>query len=279
MATQTGLGSGTLPSCRLQHARPFTPFSRLPSMKSPVSLTSIGGKRSQPLLPNQQPAICHAAGVPPGPSFLPKSPLQPHRSERKAVITLSQGGAGAAGGAEDDDEVKKGWKFGRNEGPMSWGWKLMCAILYMLPWVDVTEKTVYFIERFPAFHWTEYFTEPFEHWFYIHEWAPLIIFFGTYLGIVRNKKIPHVARYHIMMGVMLDIIAMILIVVEENLPFGVLWTPWSDLFYALMFWFIFLLVAYCLFFCFIGWYCEIPLISDGVYMQIEQAEQLGDSGR
>jgi phosphatidylserine synthase len=41
--------------------------------------------------------------------------------------------------------------------------------------------------------------EPFEHWFYIHEWAPLIIFFGTYLGIVRNKRIPHVARYHIMM--------------------------------------------------------------------------------
>jgi hypothetical protein len=41
--------------------------------------------------------------------------------------------------------------------------------------------------------------EPFEHWFYIHEWAPLIIFFGTYLGIVRNKKIPHVTRYHIMM--------------------------------------------------------------------------------
>lgn len=61
-------------------------------------------------------------------------------------------------GGEDEDEVKKGWKFGRNEGPMNWGWKLMCAILYMLPWVDVTEKTVYFIERFPAFHWTEYFT-------------------------------------------------------------------------------------------------------------------------
>lgn len=158
---------------------------------------------------------------------------------------------------------------------MTWPWKLMAAILYMLPWVDVTEKTVYFIERFPVFAWTEYFTEPFEHWFYIHEWAPLIIFFGTYLGIVRNKKIPHVARYHIMMGVMLDIVAMILIVVEENLPFGVLWTPWSDLFYALMFWFVFLLVIYCLFFCFMGWYCEIPLISEGVYMQIEQAEQMG----
>ena len=202
---------------------------------------------------------------------------------------------------------------------MDWRWKLCCAVLYMLPWVDVTEKTVYFIERFPAFHWAEYFTEPFEHWFYVHEWAPLIIFFGTYLGIVRNKKIAHVARYHIMMvrlaasrrrilrssdvlrrwalgqtlgtgfvlrcavvprqqhrlgsshqphtrsppypaptapnqppqqGIMLDIVAMILIVVEENLPFGALWTPWSDLFYALMFWFVFLLVVYCLFFCF-----------------------------
>lgn len=52
-------------------------------------------------------------------------------------------------------------------------------------------------------------------------------------------------------GVMLDIVAMILIVVEENLPFGVLWTPWSDLFYACMFWFVFLLVIYCLFFCFL----------------------------
>jgi hypothetical protein len=167
------------------------------------------------------------------------SALRPQR-----VLTASS--SSGAGAAEEDDELKKGWKFGRNEGPMPWQWKLMCAILYMLPWVDVTEKTVYFIERFPAFHWTEYFTgegwcgggitckylesvdlecpraaeakgaglpgdgwlvaaflrhdaEPFEHWFYIHEWAPLIIFFGTYLGIVRNKKIPHVARYHIML--------------------------------------------------------------------------------
>lgn len=194
----------------------------------------------------------------------------PSRPLRKLVIRASQ-----SGGREEEDEAKKQWKFGRNEGPMTWPWKLMCAILYMLPWVDITEKTVYFIERFPAFHWTEYFTEPFEHWFYIHEWAPLIIFFGTYLGIVRNKKVPHVARYHLMMGVMLDIVAMILIVVEENLPFGVLWTPWSDLFYALMFLFVFLMVIYCLFFCFMGWYCEIPLISEGVYIQIEQAEMMG----
>ncbi len=53
------------------------------------------------------------------------------------LVKASQGGAGAA---DEDDELKKGWKFGRNEGPMTWPWKLMCAILYMLPWVDVTEK-------------------------------------------------------------------------------------------------------------------------------------------
>jgi hypothetical protein len=28
----------------------------------------------------------------------------------------------------------------------------------MLPWVDVTEKPVYFIEGCPVFAWTEYFT-------------------------------------------------------------------------------------------------------------------------
>ncbi|WIA34741.1 hypothetical protein OEZ86_013049 [Tetradesmus obliquus] len=229
--------------------QPLRPAAALcPGVRSSTLQTGLSSSRHSSLLQQRQPC-----------------------SSRKTVVVRQAGDAAE----NEDDEQKKDWKFGRNEGGMAWGWKLCAAILYMLPWVDVTEKTVYFIERFPVFAWTEYFTEPFEHWFYIHEWAPLIIFFGTYLGIVRNKKIPHVARYHIMMGVMLDIVAMILIVVEENLPFGVLWTPWSDLFYALMFWFVFLLVMYCLFFCFMGWYCEIPLISEGVYMQIEQAEQMG----
>jgi hypothetical protein len=51
---------------------------------------------------------------------------------------------------------------------MAWQWKLCAAILYMLPWVDVTEKTVYFIERFPAFHWTEYFTGEAGPWAVLH---------------------------------------------------------------------------------------------------------------
>lgn len=61
---------------------------------------------------------------------------------------------------------------------------------------------------------------------------------------------PMVTLLNPVQGVMLDIVAMILIVVEENLPFGILWSPWSDLFYALMFWVVFLLVIYCLLFCF-----------------------------
>lgn len=206
-------------------------------------------------------------------SLAQSTPLLPtqQRIERKVSVQVKPG-------EEEDSEemaIKRQWKYGRNEGPMSWPWKLLCAVLYMLPWVDVTEKTVFFIERFPVFAWTEFFTEPFEHWFYIHEWAPLIIFFGTYLGIVRNKKVSHVARFHIMLGVMLDIVAMILIVTEENLPYTFLWSPMAEVFYGLTFWFIFLMVMYSLFFCFIGWYCEIPFISDGVYLQIEQAEMIG----
>lgn len=188
------------------------------------------------------------------------------------VIVASQ-----SGGKAEEDPSKQGWKFGRNEGPMTWPWKLLCAVLYMLPWVDASENTAYFVERWPSFSWLMYFTEPFEHWFYIHEWAPLIIFFATYLGIVRSKKIPHVARFHVMLGVMLDIVAMILMILEENLPLWVLWTPISDLFYACSFWFVFLLVAYCLFFCFLGWYCEIPFITEGVFQQIEQAEMMGQA--
>ena len=75
----------------------------------------------------------------------------------------------------------------------------------------------------------------------------LVYLFALYHGsrLIADLFPPTVAQ-----GVMLDIVAMILIVVEENLPFGVLWSPWSDLFYALMFWVVFLLVVYCLLFCF-----------------------------
>lgn len=58
----------------------------------------------------------------------------------------------------EEDETKRAWKAGRNEGEMSWGWKLMASILYILPWVDITEKSIYFTERFPAFAWMEFFT-------------------------------------------------------------------------------------------------------------------------
>ena len=54
------------------------------------------------------------------------------------IISSSQSGGRAD---EDDDEaVKRSWKEGRNEGTMSWPWKLCCAILYMLPWVSAEEE-------------------------------------------------------------------------------------------------------------------------------------------
>lgn len=73
-----------------------------------------------------------------------------------------------SGGKGAEDEQKQDWKFGRNEGPMTWPWKLLCAILYMLPWVDVAEKSVYLVERFPAFVWTEYFTGGADRGTYTH---------------------------------------------------------------------------------------------------------------
>ena len=145
--------------------RPPNPGSRVAAGRQAISISPC--RRSPPL-----------AALPRARSLTRRAPLlspnnaPPHNEQQPLRPAAKSGGGGGAGAADDEDEeAKKGWKFGRNEGEMSWGWKLCCAILYMLPWVDVTEKTVYFIERFPAFHWAEYFTGA---WRWVGVWGWLV---------------------------------------------------------------------------------------------------------
>lgn len=77
--------------------------------------------------------------------------------------------------------------------------------------------------------------------------APLLSLPGLHLCAALRSHVAH----GLLQGTLLDIVAMILIVTEENLPTGVAWTPWSELFYFLMFWGVLLLVLYCLFFNFL----------------------------
>lgn len=50
---------------------------------------------------------------------------------------------------------------------------------------------------------------------------------------------------------MLDIVGMIFQIIEANLSFTMVWTPWADLIYAAIFFIVFSLVVYCLFFNFL----------------------------
>lgn len=166
------------------------------------------------------------------------------------------------------------WKKGRNDGPMGMGWKVICALLYFFPLQEIGAYGHTFIEKFPIYAWIDQLTVPFEYFFSCHEFAPLIWFFGLYLGVVKNRRFPHVARYHVMLGTMIDIIGMILSILRENLPFSLSWGPYYWWFISFMFWGVFFLIFYCMVFALKGWYVDIPMLSDATYLQVEQAEMM-----
>lgn len=280
---------------------------------------------AEPLSRSFASASWRAAHRPSAPSYLAlvavvlapgdTSAEAPAPGRRGGVVAQSQSGSFGEGQKEKD--------LSRNTGPMTWPWKLMCAILYILPMCDASGISIYFIDRFPAFGWVFDFTrtsciarrracalpfslhssllsacgappiaatathrlpcrlygssssmpralllaglctttlalrtlsplvafccahqrpplsaplpatschirqqrqqqfqqqqqhtttnyagdddddtrnaEPFEGLFYMNQYGPLIIFFASYLLLVRNKRFPHVARFHVMM--------------------------------------------------------------------------------
>jgi uncharacterized membrane protein len=196
------------------------------------------------------------------------SPLeQPHQQQQQPTIQTRAGG-------DEWSEQSKPETSEVNKNPPNLFWRCFAAFMYMVPWIDsaISGRSMYALFRDTVAYY--FAPTPYLYGIYFGSmFAPLIIFFLIFLAIVKNKKLHHFVRFHAMQSVMLDILAMLFQILKMYFPPEVKWSPlwWG--------WEIFattscmVAVLYCVVFALMGWYADIPWVSESCYLHVQWSDQ------
>ncbi|GAB2284635.1 hypothetical protein Dimus_019088 [Dionaea muscipula] len=150
-----------------------------------------------------------------------------------------------------------------------WWWRFLACLPYLMP----IHETWIFAET--AFHISpflenlEHVTMPFfEGLSRFPEWCFFLYFICAYLFVVRRKEWPHFLRFHIVMGMLLEIGFQAMGLLWDALPEGLYWGK-----IGAHFWYVFsmahlLTCVMCAWYAVRGMYADVPLISDAAYIQM-----------
>lgn len=109
--------------------------------------------------------------------------------------------------------------------------------------------------------------EPLLEAYYSSWFTPFLVFFGMFLLIVRNKNLPHFVRFNTMQSILLDICTMLGGLIIQYLPFEIAYSVWGTFLND----FTFLTGTFTVFYCMVnilrGFYPDIPVVSEAVYIQ------------
>ncbi|KAG6550648.1 hypothetical protein Mapa_007745 [Marchantia paleacea] len=150
-----------------------------------------------------------------------------------------------------------------------WFWRILACVPYLMP---LSETWMYAETAYSLFA----FLEDYEFCTYpfliligsLPGWFLLAYFFGAYLGIVRNNRWPHFLRFHVVTGMLLEIILQVMGTVNDWVPQSVYWGKigahyWLAISTAFLF-----IVLDCIRCALSGMYADVPFLSDASYMQI-----------
>ncbi|KAL0321994.1 UNVERIFIED_CONTAM: protein -I, chloroplastic, partial [Sesamum calycinum] len=148
-----------------------------------------------------------------------------------------------------------------------------------LPLPPRASKDVPYTFRFPAmtkkprWWWRTLACLPYlmplhETWMRLPSWSLMAYFFVAYLGVVRRKEWPHFFRFHVVMGMLLEIALQVIGTVSRWMPLGLYWGKigmhtWTTIAFAYLF-----TVLECIRCALAGMYADVPFVSDAAYIQI-----------
>lgn len=150
-----------------------------------------------------------------------------------------------------------------------WWWRVLACIPYMMP----LSETWMYAETAYSLH---SFLEDYEFCTYkfltfigsLPSWFLLAYFFGAYLGIVRNNRWPHFFRFHVVTGMLLEIIVQVVGTVNDWVPPSLYWGKFGAHYWLAISFAFFFIVIECLRCALNGMYADVPFLSDASYMQI-----------
>ncbi|WOL04534.1 protein TIC 20-I, chloroplastic-like [Canna indica] len=150
-----------------------------------------------------------------------------------------------------------------------WWWRMLACIPYLMPLHEtwMYAETAYHLH--PFLEDFEFLTYPFLGFIgRLPSWFLMAYFFAAYLGIVRRKEWPHFFRFHVVMGMLLEIALQVIGTVSRWMPLAVYWGKigmhfWTAVSFAYLF-----TVLECMRCSLGGMYADIPFVCDAAYIQI-----------
>ncbi|XP_059634507.1 protein TIC 20-I, chloroplastic-like [Cornus florida] len=152
-----------------------------------------------------------------------------------------------------------------------WWWRTLACLPYLMPLHEpwMFRETAYRLH--PFFENIECFTYRFRLALCsFPSWFTMAYFFATYFGVVKNKEWPQFFRFHVTMGMLLEIVLQVMWTVSNWMPVAVYFPKigmhyWSAVTFVYLF-----TVLECLRCALSGMYAhKIPFVCDAAYMQVE----------
>ncbi|KAA3476347.1 protein TIC 20-I, chloroplastic-like [Gossypium australe] len=150
-----------------------------------------------------------------------------------------------------------------------WWWRTLACLPYLMPLHEtwMYAETAYHLH--PFLEDFEFLTYPFLGAIgSLPSWFLMAYFFVAYLGIVRRKEWPHFFRFHVVMGMLLEIALQVIGTVSRWMPLAIYWGKFGMHFWtAVAFAYLFTILE-CIRCALAGMYADIPFVCDAAYIQI-----------
>lgn len=166
-------------------------------------------------------------------------------------------------------DVPSSFRFPPMTKKPQWWWRTLACLPYLMPLHEtwMYAETAYHLH--PFLEDFEFLTYPFLGAIgRLPSWFLMAYFFVAYLGIVRRKEWPHFFRFHVVMGMLLEIALQVIGTVSKWMPLGVYWGKfgmhfWTAVAFAYLF-----TVLESIRCALAGMYADIPFVCDAAYIQI-----------
>lgn len=167
-------------------------------------------------------------------------------------------------------DVPTSFRFPAMTKKPRWWWRTLACLPYLMPLHEtwMYAETAYHLH--PFLEDFEFITYPFLQILgNLPPWFLIAYFLVAYLAIVRRKEWPHFFRFHVVIGMLLEIALQVIGLVSRRwLPRAVYWGKigmhfWTGFAFAFLF-----TVLESMRCALAGMYADIPFVSDAAYIQI-----------
>lgn len=150
-----------------------------------------------------------------------------------------------------------------------WWWRTLACLPFLMPLHEtwMYAETAYNLHPFLEIF--QYLTYPFLGSIgRLPSWFIIVYFLVAYLGIVRRKEWPHFFRFHVVLGLLLEIALQVVGTASRWLPLGFYWGKIGMHFWTIVGFGHLFTVLECIRCALAGMYADVPFFCDAAYIQI-----------